>query len=326
MVSALRSQATWLSYGAEFNLWERWHPVRPVMHWYNTRTMDTYINQELDERLSDYSESRKPPANEKSMVDLALQTYFGSNPVHGSSPSVDPHFKSMLLGQIKIFLFSGHDPSSSTLCYIFHLLAQDPRALQRVRDEHDQIFGEDPTLASASICQSPHLLNKLPFTIAVIKEALRLFPSVSGTRAGEKDFSLASDDGASYPTEGCLVWVSSQAMQRDPAYWPSPDEFIPERWLAGPDDPLYPTKGAWRPFEYGPRNCIGQELALLEMKVVMVMVLREFDIRSVYDEWDQLHPRAGPKVVAGERAYHTASGGPSEGLPCRVQRRSTRAD
>jgi hypothetical protein len=167
--------------------------------------MDTYINQTLNKRLFHYSKFQQPPTNQKSIVDLALQTYFDSNPVHRSSPSVNPHFKSMLLEQIKIFLFSDHDPSSSTLCYIFHLLAQDPRTLQRLRDEHDQIFDANPTLTSARICQSPRLLNKLPFTIAVIKEALRLFPSVSSTRVRKKDFSLSSNDGASYPTEGCLV-------------------------------------------------------------------------------------------------------------------------
>lgn len=49
-----------------------------------------------------------------------------------------------------------------------------------------------------------------------------------------------------------------------------------------------------------------------------VMPAREFDIKTVYEEWDRLQSRKGPKEVAGERAYQAISGGPSDGLPCRV--------
>ena len=58
-----------------------------------------------------------------------------------------------------------------------------------------------------------------------------------------------------------------------------------------PDHELYPIRGAWRPFEFGPWNCIGQELALLEMKLVLVLAIRQFDFSMPYDEWDQLHPK-----------------------------------
>lgn len=58
---------------------------------------------------------------------------------------------------------------------------------------------------------------------------------------------------------------------------------------------------------------------MLEMKITMVMTAREFNIRSVYEEWDQIRPRRGPRTVVGERAYQTYSGGPSDGLPCRAE-------
>ena len=88
-----------------------------------------------------------------------------------------------------------------------------------------------------------------------------------------------------------------------------------------PGDELYPIKGAWRPFEFGPRNCIGQELALLEMKLVLVLAVRQFDLSMPYEEWDQQHLKKGPKHVAGERAYQAGNGGPSEEMPCRVKLR-----
>ena len=80
-------------------------------------------------------------------------------------------------------------------------------------------------------------------------------------------------EGRSLPTNGYLVWAVSQPLHRDPEYWPQPDSFLPDRWLVPPGDPLYPVKGAWRPFEYWPRNCNGHELAMLEIKVVMVTAL-----------------------------------------------------
>ena len=103
-------------------------------------------------------------------------------------------------------------------------------------------------------------------------------------------------------------------------YWPQPDSFVPERWLASEDDPLHPIKGAWRPFEFGPRNCIGQELALLELKLVMVMTLRDFNITASYDVEDHDQHGEKPRTVNGERAYQVLKGTtrPADGFPCMV--------
>ena len=112
-----------------------------------------------------------------------------------------------------------------------------------------------------------------------------------------------TQDGHQYPTEGFTVGCTHQAMHREPLFWPQPDSFIPERWLVSDGDPLRPMKGAWRPFEWGPRNCIGQELALLELKLVMVMTLREFNITASYDAWDHVQGKNEPRTVNKERAY-----------------------
>jgi len=122
----------------------------------------------------------------------------------------------------------------------------------------------------------------------------------------------------SYPTEGFLVFTNIHTPHHDPAFWPDPEAFLPKRWLVGPEDPLYPVKGAWRAFEYGPRACIGQELAMLEMKTVLVMVARTFDFRAAYEELDQ--KRGGVvRTVHGERAYQVEMMQPRGDLPCRVE-------
>jgi hypothetical protein len=92
----------------------------------------------------------------------------------------------------------------------------------------------------------------------------------------------------------------------------------------GSEDPLYPSKGAWRAFEHGSRNCIGQILAMTEIKMIVVLVLREFDGREAYEEWDGVGKGKGmAKRARGERAYQVTGGGggqhPADRYPCRVQ-------
>ena len=313
-----------LSIGTEINLWERWHPVRPVMHWYNTRIMNAYINQALEERFEAYTQQPNHASN-KSSIDRSIETYLNDLSNNSAAPqktsSMDAASKELIAGQMKLFIFSGHDTTSASVCWSFYLLSKSLKDLDRIRAEHDEVFGTDLDRAPAMISEDPHILNRLPFTLAVIKETLRLFPVASSIRSGEPGFSVVAEDGRVYPTEECLVWSSPHTIQRSPDFWPHPDDFMPERWLVQPGHEFYPTKGAWRPFEFGPRNCIGQELALLEMKAVLVLAIRRFQFCMPYDEWDQLHPKRGPRHVAGERAYQALNGGPSEGMPCRVRLR-----
>jgi hypothetical protein len=144
-------------------------------------------------------------------------------------------------------------------------------------------------------------------------------------RIGRKGFFIKDPvSGNMIDTEGLLIWTVSIAIHRNKQVWgPDVDEFKPERFLPENADKLPPN--AWRPFEKGPRNCIGQELALVEMKVVLAMTLREFDVRAAYDElgslmqdgslWaDEPNFRKGPQEVFGERMHQIllAAGKPSE--------------
>ena len=281
------------------------------------------MNRQLEDCFTAYRDlsgavGERDDAN-RTVVDLALNEYLDEQPGSNAARSMDADFKRFAVSQMKVFILAGHDTTSSTLCYVYHTLLHNPLALQRVRAEHDDIFGSDLTQTKTAITANPHALNRLLFTLAVIKETLRLYPPASATREGEPGFCL-TQDGHQYPTEGSTIWCAHQDMHREPLYWPQPDSFIPERWLVPDGDPLHPIKGAWRPFEWGPRNCIGQELALLELKLVMVMTLRNFNIAASYDVWDQVHRTKEPKTVNGERAYYALKGTtrPVDGFPARV--------
>ena len=313
MVNALKRQIRWLLIPRNINPWERWHPFRRLVHWYSARQINYHLNPELDRQIRKFQDHSSTPT--KSIVRLALQTYLAED---DSRMSVDDTFRTFAIGTFKQLLFAGHDTTSSTMCYLFYLLSANPESLKRVREEHTQVFGSDLAERVRKLKEEPYLLNQIPYSIAVLKETMRLFPAGSSVRRGEPGFNVRDAEGRSYPTDGFLVWAISQPLHRDGDYWPQPDIFLPERWLVGPKDPLYPVKGAWRPFEYGPRNCIGQELAMMEIKIAMVLVLATFDIEVAYEEIDRRSSRK-PKMVNGERAYQLTLNAPSLGLPCKVK-------
>lgn len=321
-MSALRSQIRWLSFGNEANLFERYHPLRPIMSWWYDRRMVRYISKEVDARFKTNVGRTETMAKDRSdtIIDLALANYLAGEKQNRSCDGMDATFRDIATCQMRTFVFAGHDPISSTICYAFHLLSTHPSIRRMLIAEHNNVLGPEYKQAASFITENPHLLNRLPYTLAVVKETLRLYPPASSTRSGEPDHFIQGPDGRQLPTDGFLVWANAYTIHHDPSYWPEPDVFIPERWLVAEGDRLYPLKGAYRPFEFGPRNCIGQELAMLELKIVLIMTAREFDIKTVYDEWDMTHPRTGPKHVNGDRAYQILFGlaHPCDGLPCRV--------
>lgn len=292
-----------------------------MRRWY-ARQMVQYVSRELDSRFVHNREKSDSVSGQRSrtIIDLALENYLADQ-AQTKDGGMDATFKDAAMCQLRTFLFAGHDTSSSTLCYCYHLLSTHPQIRARIVEEHNKILGPAFGQAAPQIADNPHLLNQLPYTLAVIKETLRLYPPASSIRNGEPGFSVTTPEGRQCPTEGLLVWSNHVAIHRNPDFWQQPDDFLPERWMVEEEGPLIPAaKGAWRAFEFGPRNCIGQELAMLEVKLVLALTLREFTIESAYDEWDKMKLPKGPKTVNGDRAYQILWGAahPSDGFPCKV--------
>ncbi|KAI1779462.1 cytochrome P450 [Hypoxylon cercidicola] len=288
----VRRQINWTPYSTTLNPFRFLSP-RWLVQKYNNYHMDKYLDEEIDKRFQELNSSKKV-------------------------------FKELVKPQLRMFLYAGSDTTSSTLLYCYYLLSRHPLDMSKVRAEHDEVFGPDfsPESCSKSIAADPTLLNRIPYTLAVIKEVLRIFPPAGSSRDGRPDLVLTDEEDRQYPTEGCNVFTLNLAMHHSPRNFVDPEAFIPQRWLVGPQDPLYPKKGSWRAFEWGGRSCIGQTLAQLELKVALVMTARMFDITPSYDEWDELHPRKGLKVVDGNRVYQAEMGGggahPADGFPVRV--------
>jgi cytochrome P450 len=105
--------------------------------------------------------------------------------------------------------------------------------------------------------------------------------------------------------------VLTAAMHRDETIWQNPNEFDPDRFLT----PGEVDKDAFQPFAKGPRNCIGQQLALIEAKVITVLTLRFFDFQPAFRDDSESIPNWGGK--AHQIVRLTAK--PKDGLPMTVK-------
>lgn len=298
--------------------------------------MVAYIGKVLDERFAkrlSESEEKFPARKSRTVLDLALDSYLsGADTIEDSvqrandeSPAMDSAFKAGVITQIRTFIFAGHDTTSSTLCYAYYLLSKHPSSLARIRAEHDSILGQDENAAADLIKTNPHILNKLEYTLAVIKETLRLFPAASAPRAGSKDIFLRDPKtGEMWPTEGYLVWLVHHGVHYNEDVWgPTATLFDPERFMPGRSGEV--PEGAFRPFETGPRNCLGQNLALLEARVVLALTCRKFEFDLKLGEESGRRARMwteGKQDVGGEELYQVLIGAakPREGMPVKVRR------
>ncbi|XP_059620231.1 probable cytochrome P450 4ac1 [Phlebotomus argentipes] len=173
--------------------------------------------------------------------------------------------------EVDTFMFEGHDTTSAALTFIFLLLAHHPDVQERVFQEIEYLVKANPgeVLTMAQ-------LSELSYTDRVIKECLRLYPPVPlVSRETSEEFILFN----------CKIPIRTMShihifdLHRDPEQFPDPERFDPDRFLPENVENRHPF--AYVPFSAGPRNCIGQKFALLEIKAVLQHVLMAFRLSPV---------------------------------------------
>lgn len=298
----------------------QFNPLRVFSIWNNSRLLNQHIRNQILKRVDAFRDvkARHEQLPFNSILDQALESYY-SEPDRKQSDLLDQGFLDLLCAQLRMFFFAGYDSTAATMSTCCYLLSKHPEAIAKLRAEHDRVFGRNVAACPGMITENPSILNSLPYTQAVIKETLRLFPPASAIRMGSKDLVLKGRDGTEYPTEGVSVQTSHFSVHRNPECWPRPLEFLPERFLVAPDHELYPAKGAWRIFEYGVRNCTGQAFVMKEVKAFLAILCREFDFRNCYDEV-YADEEIDLTNVDYERAYLVEHGAahPRGEFPCRV--------
>ena len=161
-------------------------------------------------------------------------------------------------------IFAGHETTAHALTWAWYLLAKNPDKVAKMREELDRVI------------QGPRIevedLPNLPYLEMVVKESLRLLPSVwAYAREPQTDLMI---EGYEFK-KGQAVTVSHIAMGRNAKYYDTPLEFRPERWTREFERSL--PRGAYTPFAGGPRVCLGKQFAMMEMRMILGTLLRRVE-------------------------------------------------
>lgn len=174
-----------------------------------------------------------------------------------------------IIEETDTFTFEGHDTTSSAITFSLLLLAHQPDSQAKIFNEIREIHGTKNELTIDD-------LNKLDYLDRVIKECLRIYPPVAFiSRELSEDFV---HDGFTQPKgSGCNIHIYD--IHRDPLVFPDPETFDPDRFL--PENCADRSNYAFIAFSAGMRNCIGQRFAMLELKTVLVKIVKNLEIFPV---------------------------------------------
>jgi len=260
-----------------FEIWRRL-PILPSLRRINSaiRTFDEMFERILAQHTREHGDGDLL----STLVDPAA---------YGSSPEGLRQVKD----EVVTMLLAGHETTATTLAFAWAMLATDPNAGERFRAELDSTLdGRLPTVED---------LSRLPYTVAVLHETLRLYPPVWGiARMTIRDYEL---NGIRIP-KGAGLLVSPWVTHRDPRFYDDPLAFKPERWIDGSTSDL--PKYAFVPFGGGSRKCIGEGFAWTEAGLVLA---------TISQRWSMELAR---RSVEAEALFTVE---PKDGVPATVHRR-----
>ncbi|KAH8412200.1 hypothetical protein KR009_000424 [Drosophila setifemur] len=168
------------------------------------------------------------------------------------------------------FLTDGFETTAQVLTHALLLLGRHPADQQKLRDE----------IGSGEL--SFEKLSELPLLEACIHETLRMFPPLlAGRKLVTETYEFVNKNGVSVKVHpGDVVIVPAYALQHDPLYFESPEEFKPERFLeANGGSKKYRDQGVYFGFGDGPRICPGIRFALTQIKAALVEIIQNFDVK-----------------------------------------------
>ncbi|HYD80531.1 MAG TPA: cytochrome P450 [Paucimonas sp.] len=223
----------------------------------------------LDELIWTHIRTRRaaPPDRQETQQDLLGMLLTAVDGEGDGSMLSDRQVRDQLM---TIFL-AGHETTASGLAWAGWLLAAHPDVARRAAEEVDRVLaGRDPVFADVA---------QLPYLGQVVKETLRLYPPAPGVfmRRAVEDARI----GEWIVPKGALVSILATIPHRDPRWFPEPDKFDPSRFEAEAAKRI--PRGAYFPFGTGPRVCIGNSFATMEMTLILAMLLQRY----------ALHPAPG---------------------------------
>nr|CAQ57674.1 cytochrome P450 [Nilaparvata lugens] len=254
----------------------------------NLKTLHDFTNKVIVERRE--ATSKKCSLNEsddgvgkkKAFLDLLLEATENGHELSQAD----------IREEVDTFMFEGHDTTAASIGWAIFLLGNNPEVQDRVVEELNDIFGDSDRLATI------HDLNDMKYLEMVIKETLRLYPSVPFIgRLVTEDMVV----GEHLIPAGVWVNIELFSVHRCRDHYSDPEKFNPDNFLPENTKSRHPF--AYVPFSAGPRNCIGQKFALLEEKTILSSILRKFRVESTEKQEDiclmmdlVLRPESGVKI------------------------------
>lgn len=188
-----------------------------------------------------------------------------------------------LLDEIMTLIIAGHETTAASLNWFWLLLARNPGVAAALHAEVDR--------APAA----PHYddLAHYPLARRALDETLRLYPP--GWLLTRRSIAASTLGGYNLPASTDVL-VSPYLVQRHPAYWPDPERFDPDRFL--PEGVAQRNRFVYLPFGLGPRACIGEHLAIVEMHAHVVMLARRFALNLVPGQTIEIEPQVNLRTRA----------------------------
>ena len=182
-----------------------------------------------------------------------------------------------LRDEVMTLILAGHETTANALAWTLLLLARHPEVVERLRAEVDTVLGGRlPALAD---------VGALAYTEQVIKESMRIYPPVWMIERQ----AIADDALGEYriPAE-TLVGISPWTLHRDPAVYPEPERFDPDRFA--PEAAAGRNRYSYLPFGGGQRTCIGNAFAMMEAKIILATLIDRFDFQLFSKRKVELDP------------------------------------
>ncbi|XP_063681537.1 cholesterol 24-hydroxylase-like [Bolinopsis microptera] len=175
-----------------------------------------------------------------------------------------------------VFVVAGTETSAIVMALVLWYLMKNPEISAKVQAEVEEAFGDGDSISFDDI-------NKLPFLEQCIKETMRIHPPAQATLRVNWN-EAATVNGLYIPKEAHIM-MSEEIVQRRADIWPDPMKFDPDRF--SPDAPRI-KPFTYMPFMAGPRSCIGKHFAMLEMKVMISRIFKDFTLVDPRPEMQEI--------------------------------------
>jgi cytochrome P450 len=230
--------------------------LRGPLRWIGREKKYLDITQDVRERIQKRINDRRAGTPKDDLLQMLLDSRY--------EDTGEPMPDHQLIDEIMILFAAGHETSANALAWTIWLLGQHPDVLAKVREEIASVEADGPIGFDSA--------QQLTYLTQVIEESMRMYPpawitdrvALEDDQAGDFDISA-----------GTSIAVFIHGLHHNPLYWEAPEAFRPERMTAAAKKARHPM--CYLPFGAGPRLCIGNHFAMLEMQLILVRLLRDYD-------------------------------------------------